>query len=318
MKMESGLKMRDNKILYLDGNQSDEYYNKLRNSYSEVIATSIFSKNTISHKLLRRLLLKFNLPFHKSLFGLWRNELHKFDSVIIAANMYSPIIKKFIRKQSQIKVIHWYWNPIHMSIDPDLLKDNDSEIWSFDPDDCRIYSLNYSPTYYFEKLQLPENEEAYDVFFVGADKGRINKLLNIESLLLNQGLKVNFHITKSSNSEETVYIFKPRISYSQVLQRISESKAILDVVQENQSGLSQRPMEALFFKKKLISDDTNLVNCDFYKKNNIFILGLDDINNLKEFVCTPYEEVDNEIIQKYTFSAWISRLNNYDKTEVRL
>ena len=88
---------------------------------------------------------------------------------------------------------------------------------------------------------------------------------------------------------------------------INESKAILDIVQENQTGITIRPLEALFFHKKLITNNKNIVSYKFYCQNNIFIIGKDDINTLKEFMELPWLEIDKEVSDFYTFPKWIER-----------
>ena len=42
---------------------------------------------------------------------------------------------------------------------------------------------------------------------------------------------------------------KPRLSYQENLEYISSCKAVLDILQEGQDGMTLRVMEALFFQK---------------------------------------------------------------------
>ena len=64
-------------------------------------------------------------------------------------------------------------------------------------------------------------------------------------------------------------------------------------------------MEALFYEKKLITNNKNIINYDFYCKENIFILEKDDIEELPQFLKTPYKKIDNEIVNKYEFENWL-------------
>ena len=60
----------------------------------------------------------------------------------------------------------------------------------------------------------------------------------------------------------------------------------------------------------------NRLRRDFYCKDNIFIIGKDDINDLAEFINRPYKEVDSEIVDQYDFSSWLNRFfNNEEKKE---
>ncbi|MDK2934960.1 MAG: hypothetical protein PWP27_2770 [Clostridiales bacterium] len=195
---------------------------------------------------------------------------------------------KFIRRKNpDVRIIVWYWNPVDKCVGLDQFSDVDCEIWSFDEEDCARYGLKYNTQYYFNNVSLKTIQDKFDVFFVGGDKGRIKDLVDIKQKFDNLGISSYFHITPTGRKHE-VYkeIYKERISYTKVLDYISESKAILDYISEKQSGLTLRPLEALFFRKKLITNDKTIVNRDFYRKENIFILGKDDIENLPQFLNT--------------------------------
>lgn len=296
------------KILFLNGNKKSEFYNNERNKYEGVLAESIFKNNKTNSKIIRRLMHKLKLPGLPSLFGSWKYDIEKYDLFIISTSIYSPQIAKYIRKKTDKKIIHWYWNPVIDDISPQKLKKEDYEIWSFDKEDCEKYKLKYIPTYYFNTIELPKEKIVNDVYFVGADKGRLDKLVEIEDDLKIRNIKTNFHITKSKNSNESKYQFKENISYETVLKEIAKSKVILDYIQEGQSGLTQRPMESIFHSKKLITNDKCIKNYDFYNKENIFILGEDNINDISYFVNSPYIEVEKSIIDKYDFKNWIKKI----------
>ena len=75
---------------------------------------------------------------------------------------------------------------------------------------------------------------------------------------------------------------------------LSQSNCILDYNQEGQVGLTLRPMEALFLEKKLITNNKDIKNYDFYNPSNIFILGENNIEDIKEFINKPYEKVEQK------------------------
>ena len=120
-------------------------------------------------------------------------------------------------------------------------------------------------------------------------------------------MKTDFHITKTSRKSDTNFLYKERINYIESLEKLSKSKSVLDIVADGQFGLTLRPLEALYFRKKLITNDKLIVERDFYRKENIFILGYDDIRDLKCFLNTPFEDINEEILEKYDFNRWISK-----------
>lgn len=63
------------------------------------------------------------------------------------------------------------------------------------------------------------------------------------------------------------------LSYDKVIEKDRRSKAILDVVQDNQRGLTWRTVEALLLRKKLITTFKDVKQYNFYCKENVFIWG---------------------------------------------
>lgn len=299
-----------NKVLFLNGNLRNEFYNNERNKYKNITATNIFINNSLVVKVLRKFIVKCKLPILHILFGNWKKQLDDYNVFILSVSIYNNEIAKYINKKKiDKKIIHWYWNPVSDSIMPYYIKnDEHEELWSFDKEDCQKFNMKYLHTYYFGKIKLPIHAIVNDIYFVGADKRRLSDLLKLKKNFEDKGLKAEFHIIKSSNSVGK-YKFQPRISYEEVLKGISKSKAILDLVQIGQSGMSQRPMESIFFKKKLITNDMNICNNDFYCKDNIFIIGIDDFRNIVQFVNSPYIDIDFNIIKKYDFENWLKSIS---------
>ena len=76
--------------------------------------------------------------------------------------------------------------------------------------------------------------------------------------------------------------------------------------------MTLRPLEALQFKKKLVTDNKNIINYPFYRKENIFILGTDDIDQLYDFINSPYVDIGEDIIRYYHFENWLQRVIDND------
>lgn len=62
-------------------------------------------------------------------------------------------------------------------------------------------------------------------------------------------------------------------------------------------------MESIFFEKKLITTNEDIANYDFYRKENVFIIGKDDYKDLPKFLNTPYKK----IVDYYDYHNWIKR-----------
>lgn len=245
-------------------------------------------------------------------YGGWKDRLETIDTIIVFSNEFIDILEYIRIKFPHIKIIIWYWNPtfIHKNANPELLSEEFFQKWSFDKKDCSKYGMRYNTTFYFDNIKLSKKDIIHDVVFLGANKGRKAELLKLQNVINDCGLSTYFHIVdKKTNKEEYDEKF-PKLSYSQYLDLIAQSNSILDFVQKEQNGLTLRPMESLFFEKKLITNDKQIVKEDFYDPANIFVIGIDDFDNLKNFINSPYEKVPSNILHKYDVSNWISRFDN--------
>lgn len=115
-------------------------------------------------------------------------------------------------------------------------------------------------------------------------------------------LRTYFHICRDNTSNENSGIdYKPQISYDEILKIVAQSKVIIDLTQEKQSGLTLRPLEAIFFKKKLITNNVNIEKCRFYNKNNIYVIDTENIQIPITFFSSPYEEIGKRDLSLYLY-----------------
>lgn len=289
---------------------NDQEFHALKARERGVCVKQVYKNTPKLFKALRRLQIELKLPFTSLWISDWKKNIKDFDTVIIHASKITPPVVKYIRHENpEIRIIVWYWNPVEKSVGLEEFKYSGIEIWSFDEHDCEKYKLKYNTQYYFNDVSLPKIDCSLEVFFVGGDKGRVGELISLKKLLDDQGISNYFHIT-STGKENSDYkgFYSNIISYDEVLKHIASCKVIVDYLSDNQSGLTLRPLEALFFKKKLITNDNSIEKRDFYCRENIFIIGKDDFKDLKKFVEAPYREICEDVVSRYDFSEWFNRI----------
>ena len=91
-------------------------------------------------------------------------------------------------------------------------------------------------------------------------------------------------------------------------QHYQNSKAILDLMREGQYGLSFRIFEAMAMEKKIVTNNPEIRNYNFYNPNNILVLEEDFSNLNRDFFETPYEKLSKEIYDYYTLENWVDRV----------
>ncbi len=272
-------------------NKKDIYFfNKISKKYN---IEELYFLNT--DKLLFKLLKKIKI----FILGKWKKEINKYDKFIIFESLYNEkVTKKIKRTKKENKVILYFWNYIDDNNKYILNDKNIDEFWTFDKNDAQKYNMKYNPQFYIKNIKIQGEQNKYDVLFLGRPKTRKKDIIDLEKKLREEGIQTNFKIIENE---------KDYVSYDEYLKMIAESKCILDYNQEGQVGLSLRPMEALFLEKKLITNNTDIKNYDFYDNDNIFILGEDNINEIKEFINKPYKKIDQDIIDYYNFDQWLKR-----------
>ncbi len=264
-------------------------------------------------KALRRVHFNSALPAKK----IWMNELgsqvEAHDTIILSAKPFSFHVARVI-DQLGIKgkrFIFWYWNPVALMGHPAGVSQN-WESWSFDRQDAKQYGLKYNGTYYFDSfvhetaaVGVPET----DVYFIGQDKSRFEILKTLEQQLAAQGVRTDIHIVRDRTSAaHNRNQYRPKADYAAILQKVAGSKALLDICQEGQTGMTQRVMEALFFGKKLITNNPALRDEDFYHPDHIHILGEDASEAIPAFIEKPVAPVPDAVRDSFLFRNWLRRL----------
>ena len=161
----------------------------------------------------------------------------------------------------------YYCNPIHTTFknpSEDLKKIQrlGYELSTFDPKDAERYNIKFANQYFrYPAEDIPE-EPTSDCFFCGLAKNRIHELQALKELLETNALTCNFIIPETA---------KEGISYAEYLKQLSLSRCVIDINQSNQTGLTRRPLEALFYNKKLITNNADIRRYNFYNPKNIFI-----------------------------------------------
>lgn len=205
----------------------------------------------------------------------------------------------------------WYWNPLNReyvekNIEPNLsfIRSLGYQIYTFDPYDARKYNLHLH-TQFGRKIPLNSKNIPlkYDFYFLGKQKNRQTIRDKIEDTLECMGFK-NLFIHVNSVVEQ--------IPYAQNIENVLHSKCIIDIVQQGQTGLTLRPLEAMFYHKKLLTNNVEIQKYDFYREGNIFIFGKDSISSLPLFLSEPYKEIDSNIVSRYTIDEWVKE---FDKIE---
>ena len=303
-----------NKTLILINDNKNRYFINKNSHYN---FKEIYRSNMYVSRILRKIAFKLCLPGRKFFLGKWKYDFDSYDTIILFDTGNAKELLDYIFNYSEGKrIIFWYWNAVAGSISPKLI-DKKYEIWSFDKEDCKTYNFKYNTQFYVKENishMCKEIYPIYDFIFVGQEKGRTQQLSMLADELDNLNLLYEFYIVdgkaKKINSTSR-FKYGKMLLYPEIIKRINTTRGIIDIVFEKQSGMTLRPLEALFFKKKLVTNYANIVKEKFYNKNNIFIIGQDDIKKLRDFIYSPYDTTNyDEYICYYSTEKWLERFDD--------
>ena len=283
---------------------------------------SSITEVSIRRPLSKPLRLLRKLPFFSRVISNTKerkgaNTIILFDTFAHYAT-YCYEIENYVGKD--VRLILYLLNPAFFSEDYKKLSTR-WEIWTFMKEDAIKNGFKYGATFYNPQLAQncfdkdSQTATDCDLLFVGTDKGRKNFLLNLKSQLEKYKIVCNFKIVDNFRSLFSRK-YSREISYKSLCRLNKRTSAILDVVQEGQTGLTLRIMEGLLFDKKIITTNAAIrMDKDFKDNPNIYVITKDNIKELYTFLKKPMVEYPNNLKAKYSFTNWLKRIDNNEEAE---
>lgn len=262
-------------------------------------------------KQITRSLMVGRIPLPRHILYLWFNR-EEFDRILHARPGDTVLIyeccnvrvlraiRPFLPKGVTFYI--YYCNPIHTICKHpkkqlQAIRELGYRLSSFDARDADEYGLTYTGQFFCYPDMMQRETVDTDCFFCGLPKDRFEELQRLQDTLEEQGLSCRFIIPHTPAE---------KVDYATYLRLLDRSRCVVDIAQKNQPGLTRRPLEALFYKKKLITNNPDIRQYDFYNPKNIFIFGIDSVKTLTGFIQSPFEEVDEDIRKKYDVNEWIA------------
>lgn len=224
------------------------------------------------------------------------------------------VIKKV--KNTAKKIIGYQWDGLHrFPAVYDKIHFFD-QFFVFDKKDLVVNERCRSITnFYFDHLFGREEIPNTDVYFIGSYvESRMQILTELAVFFKDNNFISNINVI----GNPLKHILPPTVTginhsteiidFKTNYQNIKKTKALLDLIDDAHTGLSLRVFEAIGFKKKLFTNNTEVKEYDFYNPNNIFILGERNIEDIKDFMEKPFEDLPDSIHRKYGFENWLRNI----------
>lgn len=240
---------------------------------------------------------------------LWGVENYKYTA-IMAAEMKAG------------KIVSFLWNPMKRLLTDSAaktryiseMKRRGVELCTFDPIDAEALGAKLVPQVYRRTALSQPPEGKPRVFFVGYEKGREGALAELISALDAEGIEMDINVIRHKRFDGTERhpaivsrLLDDVIPYDEVLRRIAGATAIIDMVQPGQRGITLRSLEALFYGKKLITNNPSVRNQPFYRIENVYLIR-EDPRRLSDFLTEPYLLVEESIAARHDIVSWIDEV----------
>lgn len=178
------------------------------------------------------------------------------------------------------------------------------QVWSFDPHDVGRYGWHFYRQFIAALPAVAEVAPVYDFAFIGRNKGREALLQALQARLTQLGFRVLFDVR--SDSMKGVRANVPYVDY---LRQCLAAKCIVDITQRGQSGLTLRPLEAMAYQRKLLTNNPLVATEAFYHPDNVFVM--DDaleLNGIHAFMDRPVAVVGAEVQELYSVQGLLQLL----------
>jgi hypothetical protein len=305
-------------------NSSPEHLKRLKLPFTISIChffRKIFHVNASTYKTEAKQFLK-NQIIVKEINDKLSNQ--NFDyALVIRPDLFSLTQLELIKTYTYQKFIGYQWNGLGRFPDTLLSIKLFDRFFIFDHTDLSnpdyaSYPLLGCTNFYFDMYQpQPIAHHGIIAYFVGLHFDERSMSINFcAQELVKHGIILDFNI-KFRHGEQNAHLqypskeikfIKKNIDFDENIKRINQADILVDVVNPIHNGLSFRTFEALYYEKKLITNNKMVQNYDFYHPNNILIWDGQDLTGLTAFLAKPFTPIDKKIVEKYGFKNWIKNI----------
>lgn len=271
--------------------------------------------NPLFFRLIREAWFRLHFPLR----CLWyRRELKKshFPNIIIEDGLITKHFLQWLLKAQKGSCIFLVYRNLVGRAQHILPKDipEGISVWTYDAHDAQQYGMHLNTRLFITpEAKVLKKEPIYDVLFIGRDKGRYPYLSRLEKELQAEGLRTCFYITKTRKFFIKKKYHQRVLTYGEVLGKVAQTRAILNVAFEGQQGLSVRDMECATNQIKLISNNPAIKEKPIYYPENVFLLQTEALEDVKSFLDKPFCPLPEEFFEKNSLFGWLKVILGYEE-----
>lgn len=244
---------------------------------------------------------------------------NKFDYLFVIRGFMLPefFLEKIKKINPNIKMIMSQWDAERENPYFHLINSFD-KVFSFDYEDCKQnQKLIHRPLFFskdVEKFKQDNQKIIYDYFFMGAYiPERYNAILKFKNFIKDRNLSAKLFVyipfttyvkekIKGKKLDMEILSTTP-LDRNTYLKLLSSSKVMVDVSNENQTGLAMRVIEAVGAEKKIVTSNKFIINEKFYNESTVQLFSLKDFSLDESFLKS--KKVNEVDVNYYSLKNWV-------------
>lgn len=192
------------------------------------------------------------------------------------------------------------------------------KVYSFDRDDCEKHGFNYLPLFasgnYSKVIQdnvLPN----VDIYTVGSivQPERYILVNEFREFCMENNITFYFYLKVTPVTFLRLLmkgIIPKNVSFTSINTKklqsvIARSRAVLDVTNHKQSGLTMRVIENIYIGKKVVTTNENIKFESFYSSKQVFILPVEKFDVFQSFLENEYIPMK---FSELSINSWIKKV----------
>jgi len=246
-----------------------------------------------------------NLPFKSLWDGVIFNKILNSstpDYIIITISWYSDHLLHYFRRKSGNSIILFRFTDLVTNELQDyselMLKKFKAQfngVLVYSHEDAEKYGYTYHFAGYSEiNKALLKPCKQYDVVFIGAEKGRMDKIRHAYNLFISAGLSCFFYVilVKEEDRMDDGIIYADKIMpFNEYLSYEVAAKCLFEIVQDGTSGRTYRMMESIIYNKLLITNCNEITCTNYY--NTDYVQLYNDVADIDpSFVVKSPDKID--------------------------
>ncbi len=208
-----------------------------------------------------------NLPFKSVWFKRMYEQSFHNDLPLCFVYMGGNMIRfdggfaEYVRRRdprNKVVIMHQDLIAKKINYDYDIIRKRADLCITYDKAEAEEYGIHYFREDVYSKIIPDGNDDEFeqDVYFLGAAKDRLQKILDAYRYFQSKGIRCKFIIAdvpqdKQVQAEGIEYGF---INYEDNLRNVKKSRCVLEILQCGSCDITTRALEAIAYRRKFITD----------------------------------------------------------------